>query len=321
MKLSLQTLISIPLLTLLISVNGQNKITAYTNAVIIDGNGRAPIENGNVIVQGDKILSVGNVDVPKGAEVINLTGKTVMPGIADMHVHLVGGWDGLTVDLLSYERYMNSLLYAGVTTVLDVGNIEPYILQLIQEIKAGRLAGPNIYSTGPLLDGPDPAWPPISIAVNSNHQVPGIVKSLKSKGFVAVKAYGGLSYSNVRSIVKEANKLDMKVIVDQWSQNGSYDLAITGITAFAHMPSRRVITDEVISAMKSNNMFNITTLAVTEYGSGRRFENIESVKNPNLKPAIYNRIKESDKSLGSIFKILLEEITRFSKMTAWEVTQ
>ena len=127
MKLSLQ-LLSISLLSLVITVNGQDKITAYTNAVIINGNGGNPIENGNVIVQGELILSVGKVDVPKGAEVINLRGKTVMPGLADMHVHLVGGWDGLTVDLLSYQRYMNSLLYAGVTTVLDVGNIEPYIL-------------------------------------------------------------------------------------------------------------------------------------------------------------------------------------------------
>lgn len=45
-----------------------------------------------------------------------------MPGLADMHVHLTGGWDGVSVDLLGYRRYLNALLYAGITTVQDTRN-------------------------------------------------------------------------------------------------------------------------------------------------------------------------------------------------------
>ncbi len=64
-----------------------------------------------------------------------------MPGLADMHVHLLGGWDGEGVDMLGYRRYLSSLLYSGITTVLDTGNVQPYVLQLRQEIEAGRLLG------------------------------------------------------------------------------------------------------------------------------------------------------------------------------------
>src|SRR5512139_1234895 len=143
---------------------------AFTHAVIIDGNGGAPIEDGVLVMRGDKIESVGraqDVRIPPEALSTNLRGKVVMPGLADMHVHMLGGWDGVSVDMLGYRRYLNALLYAGVTTVLDTGNVKPYIIQLREEIAAGRLLGPRIYCAGPLIDGPDPLWQPISYSVTS----------------------------------------------------------------------------------------------------------------------------------------------------------
>src|SRR5256886_10528382 len=82
--------------------------------------------------------------------------------------------------MLGYRRYMNALLYAGVTTVLDTGNVQPYIVQLRAETAAGRLLGPHIYCVGGLVDGADPAWPPLSYAVASVGQVAPVVKDRKS---------------------------------------------------------------------------------------------------------------------------------------------
>src|SRR5262245_42534046 len=141
----------------------QERPLVITHAVIIDGNGKTPIENGTIVIQGPKIVALGpagNVIIPADALVIDAKGKTAMPGLADMHVHLTGGWDGESVDMLGYQRYLNALLYAGVTTVLDTGNVQPYILQLRQEVAQGRLVGPRIYCAGALIDGADPAWPP-----------------------------------------------------------------------------------------------------------------------------------------------------------------
>ena len=155
---------------------------AFTRAVLIDGNGAAPIENGTLVVRGERIESVGpaeNVQVPANAEVRNLGGKVLMPGLADMHVHLVGGWDGVAGDMLGYQRYLNALLYAGVTTVLDAGNVQPFVVQMRNEIEAGRLLGPRIYCAGAIVDGADPEWPSISYGVTSLDQIPKIVRRLK----------------------------------------------------------------------------------------------------------------------------------------------
>jgi len=122
------------------------------------------------------------INVPDNARVIDVSGKALLPGLADMHTHLVGGWDGVSVDMLGYQRYMNSLLYAGVTTVLDTGNVMPYVLQLRNEIDAGRITGPKIYSVGALLDGVDAVWPPISIIMASKAQAPGVVSQLDRAG-------------------------------------------------------------------------------------------------------------------------------------------
>ena len=80
---------------------------ALVGGAVIDGNGGMPIENGIVVVRGNTIVTVGDVSsvvIPDDAQVINVTDKAILPGLADMHVHLNGGWDGVGVDMLGYQR-------------------------------------------------------------------------------------------------------------------------------------------------------------------------------------------------------------------------
>ena len=146
----------------------QPGVIAVTNAIVIDGMGGEPIPDGVVVVEGDRIIAVGaaaEVIVPDGATIVDAAGGAVTPGLADMHVHMVGGWDGVSTEMLGYRRYLNALLYSGVTTVFDAGNVLPFI-QLIQaETAAGRLPGPRVYMAGPLVDGPVPIWPPSGLKV------------------------------------------------------------------------------------------------------------------------------------------------------------
>ena len=121
-----------------------SKTIAIVHARLIDGMGGTPVEDATVLVRGKTIEYAGpaaGASVPKDAQIIEATGKTVMPGLADLHVHLQGAWDGTSVDLLGYQRYLNAMLYSGVTTLLDTGNYQPWILQLRQEQAAGRLRG------------------------------------------------------------------------------------------------------------------------------------------------------------------------------------
>src|SRR5216684_2865093 len=85
----------------------QEKSIAILHARMIDGLGGPPIEDAAVILQGNKIEYAGPVSgakVPQGSQIIDGKGKSVMPGLADMHVHLTGGWDGIGTDLLGYQR-------------------------------------------------------------------------------------------------------------------------------------------------------------------------------------------------------------------------
>jgi imidazolonepropionase-like amidohydrolase len=268
-----------------VGVAQEQRPLAIIHAAIIDGNGKTPIEDGTIVIRGAKIETVGDaisVRVPPDARVIDAKGRTVMPGLADMHVHLTGGWDGESVDMLSYQRYLNALLYAGVTTVLDTGNVQPYILQLRQEIAAGRLAGPRIYCAGALIDGADPVWPPLSYSAASVEQIPGLVRRQKHDGVDIIKAYAGLSDQMVTALAAEAKKSSLRVFIDQWGRNGSMDLMRTGISAFAHLPTMKM-SDEAVGLMKERGVHCITTLTVYESFWRRRLADLKFLEYPIVK--------------------------------------
>jgi imidazolonepropionase-like amidohydrolase len=264
------------------SLAAQPSAIAILHARIIDGRGGPVVPDGAVLINGKRIEAVGaasTVAVPAGAKIIDAAGKTVMPGLADMHVHLVGGWDGETTDMLGFQRYLNALLYAGVTTVLDTGNVQAYILQMRQEVAAGRLQGPRIYCVGALIDGPDPFWPDLSISVSSVSQIPALVQRQKSFGVDLLKGYVGLSVPEVARLAGEAKKVGLGVIVDQHLRNGSTDLMNAGIAGFAHLPMYR-LTDDAIELARTKQILFITTIAVAESRTLRRFEHMDFLSNP-----------------------------------------
>lgn len=239
---------------------------AIVHGTVLDGLGGAPLADGVVLVRGGRIEAVGpaaSVPVPKDAEVIDARGKTVLPGLADLHVHLQGGWNGIDNDLLGYQRYLSALLHAGVTTVFDTGNYAPFILQLRQEVAAGRVLGPRIYCVGAMVDSADAAWPDLAYAVSSRALLPEMVRRGKQGKVDMLKGYVNLSDRMLRRLVEEARREGLRVVVDQWERNGSPDLVATGIAGFAHMPTRRMSDDDV-RAMKEANAFAVTTLTVRE---------------------------------------------------------
>ena len=255
---------------------------ALIGGVVIDGNGGTPIEDGVVVVRGGRIEAAGDaatVRVPSGARLIDLEGRAVLPGLADMHVHLMGGWDGVSSDWLGYQRYLNALLYSGVTTVFDLGNVMPFVLQLRDEVAAGTIAGPRIYCVGPLVDDADPSWPPFSVALVTDSQVPDVISLLERSGVDAVKAYGGLSVPLLRELVEVASERSLPVIADLWERNGSYDMTAAGIAAIAHAPTHKLDQRSFDLIVEKNTMV-LTTLAVRESFSRRRFEDLSFLDHP-----------------------------------------
>jgi imidazolonepropionase-like amidohydrolase len=139
-------------------------LTAYkvfTGATLIDGTGAKPIEDASIIVEDEKIKEVGKaLDAPRGAEVIDVAGRTLMPGLIDSHVHLCSNGDPDIMRMIQYPMgmlqlfgYRNALneLEAGFTTVRDMGAPHGFALSLKQAVQTGVVRGPRIVAPGKVI--------------------------------------------------------------------------------------------------------------------------------------------------------------------------
>src|SRR5687767_4932503 len=144
------------LLSLLLAQNAPLK--ALVGGTLIDGHGGPPLRNSVIIVRGDRIEAVGQVGrlaVPAGAEVISTEGMSVLPGLWDMHVHLMinghadyAHWDRTYPSL--FERVTmpasaKQLLLAGVTSARDLGGPLEASLNVRNAINTGTMTGPTLY--------------------------------------------------------------------------------------------------------------------------------------------------------------------------------
>lgn len=163
-----------------------------------------------ILISGDTIRRIENdadIENFSAAETLDAGGKYVMPGLWDMHVHFRGG------DTLVEENkdLLPLFLAYGITTVRDAGgDITPEVLQWREQIKNGELAGPNIYTPGPKLDGTSPAWPG-SIKVTTESEIEQALDSLEAMNVDYVKMYdGNLTKEAFYNIIKAAEKRGLK---------------------------------------------------------------------------------------------------------------
>jgi imidazolonepropionase-like amidohydrolase len=131
-------------------------VIALTHVKIIDGTGAAPVDDQTIVISAGKIAWMGSAaraNIPAGAQVMDLTGYTVIPGMVGMHEHMFypAGGQYNELSITAPRLY----LACGVTTARTAGSLEPYAdLNLKQMIDDGRVIGPKMNVTGPYLEGP-----------------------------------------------------------------------------------------------------------------------------------------------------------------------
>src|SRR5204863_407714 len=122
---------------------------ALEHVRIIDGTGAPPREDQTLFIAGGKVVA----QAPGGAQRIDLTGRTVMPGLVGMHDHLFYPMGGAIFGEMAYS-FPRLYLAAGVTTIRTAGSVEPYTdLEIKKAIDAGKAPGPSIWISGPYLEG------------------------------------------------------------------------------------------------------------------------------------------------------------------------
>ena len=137
-------------------INAQERIVALTGGMIIDGTGKPPLAGYTILIRGERVAKVGRkVKIPKGATVIDITGKTIIPGLIDMHGHMYVRGSG--AQRSQFEPFSLLYLAGGVTTVRSPGDFEPEGMVAMRErIKRGEAIGPRIFTAGPYFDN-DPS--------------------------------------------------------------------------------------------------------------------------------------------------------------------
>jgi len=180
------------------------KPIAITDVNLIDVTGGAVIEHSTVVFSGGRIVDVGksaNVHIPHSAQVVDGSGRFLIPGLWDMHVHMVfGDWFPQ-----SREIVLPLFVANGVTGVRDMGGELEVLQQWRREIGQGKLLGPRIVTSGPMLDGPKPRFPS-SVAVASPEDGRKAVDDLKRRGADFIKLQSLMSRESYFAIADEARR-------------------------------------------------------------------------------------------------------------------
>jgi len=180
---------------------------AFTNARIITMKGDEVIEKGTIIIDHNKIAAIGkDVAVPPDAKVFDVAGKTIMPGIIDVHAHLHTSPDGVSPQQ-DWNYYAN--LAYGVTTAHDPSSNTEMVFSQSEMLKAGRMVGPRVYSTGGILYGADGDF---KVVINSLDDARAHLRRMKAVGAFSVKSYNQPRREQRQQIIEAARELQMQVV-------------------------------------------------------------------------------------------------------------
>ena len=212
---------------------------AITGATLIDGTGRAPLANATVVVDGDRISRVGpatETPAPEGAAIIDGRGRFLIPGLTDMHVHVLGP-----------ERWHAPLfLAAGVTTVLDLGGQLPDLTALRDTIESGATPGPRLLYTGPFLEEGEPyaGFAHMSRRVDGA-RIEEAVDELAGAGVHAIKLYVTITPGTAERACARARERGLRVFMHQQETWGA-DAADAGVDCVEHMMVFGALAPEAI---------------------------------------------------------------------------
>ncbi|WP_405600054.1 MULTISPECIES: amidohydrolase family protein [unclassified Pseudoalteromonas] len=237
---------------------------ALTGAKIITMDGEKVIENGVIITDGKHIKAIGSasdISIPKGAEVIDVTGKTIMPGIVDAHAHGSQASD----EIIPEQNWKNFAgLALGVTTIHDPSNDTSEIFTASEMQKAGMIVGPRIFSTGTILYGANMAG--YTSHIDSLDDAKFHLERLKKVGAFSVKSYNQPRREQRQQVIEAGRELEMMVVPEGGSLlQHNLSMIVDGHTGIEHsIPVEHIYDD--IKQLWSQSDVGYTPTLVVAYG-------------------------------------------------------
>ncbi|MFD2145949.1 amidohydrolase [Mucilaginibacter antarcticus] len=256
---------------------------AFTNANIITMHGDDVIEKGTILVEKNMIVAIGkvaDVQIPAEAKVYDVNGKTIMPGIIDVHAHLRPSPDGVSPQ--QDWSYFANLSY-GVTTAHDPSSNTEMVFSQSEMLKAGRMVGPRVYSTGNILYGADGDF---KVVINSLDDALSHLRRLKAVGAFSVKSYNQPRREQRQQIIEAARQLGMEVVPEGGSTFfTNMNMILDGHTGIEHSIPVTPVYKDVISLWNNSKTAYTPTLIVsygTQFGENYWYERTDVWKDEHL---------------------------------------
>ncbi|WBY15776.1 amidohydrolase family protein [Erythrobacteraceae bacterium WH01K] len=253
-------------LSMTVGADKPSGVTALTGARILTmaGEGAGAIDNGTVVIDGDRIVAVGpaaQITVPRGANVIDMAGKTIMPGLVDAHAHGPQG----SGDLIPQQNWAQvQQLALGTTTIHDPSSSASMIFAAAERQRAGQLLGPRIFSTGEIVYGAKASS--VYARVDSYDDALAHVRRLKSQGGISVKNYNQPRREQRQQVARAAAAENMLVVAEGGSLFGmDMNLVADGNSTVEHNVPVDVMYDDVLQFFGQSQSNYTPTLVVT-YG-------------------------------------------------------
>ena len=233
--------------------------TALTGARVIDGAGRAPIESATVVITNGRIAAVGpaaSVSIPAGATRVDLSGKTILPGIVNAHGHLnVDENTRLPVREHTIERLRAYADY-GVTTVMNLGaTVEDEMigLQVREDQRQGRLGGARFYTSGRNAVAKTPEEARAFVARLADLKVDFIKTRLNGRP-------SDMDSETLGAVIDEAHKRGLRTAIHIFYLQDAMVAVQNGIDVVAHSVRDQDVDQALIAEMKRRNVAYVPTL-------------------------------------------------------------
>ncbi len=258
------------------------QVIVLQNARLIDGTGGDPIEGATVVMSQGKIRDIGpasKVKTPQGAQVVDVSGKTIMPGIINLHGH-IGMVKGLSQDMANYTRenaeaQLKTYATYGVTTTTSMGTDDDLILEIRDEQRRGKVNGARVFTAlqGFTTISGYPTQAPgvkgVAQEVATASQARAWVNRLADKGVDVVKMWVDDHHENFEkltpsvytAIIAQAHKRDLLAFAHLYELSDAKGLVKAGLDVIAHSIRDEEVDDELISLMEKNSVTYVATLS------------------------------------------------------------
>lgn len=256
------------------------------NITLIDGTGRPPVEGASVLIEDDRIrlISRHSITPPAKTNRIDGSGKYLIPGLMDLHIHLQGSVEVTPEGLITISndrskgiRALHSYLYSGVTSIYDAGNVPDYILALRKDERSGKIVSPRIFATGGIVTYPGShgsnefgtqvdSWPEAIPALNAHiERMPDILKlTFEERGWGARPMIPIFPVELMQQIISYYNDRGIRTTVHTSSEFRARQAIFAGIDTLAHPIIQGPVSDSFVKLMGAKKIPMVTTLTIGE---------------------------------------------------------